>query len=63
MKKQKVMSQIKGQGKISEKQLNKVKRDNLPEEEFRIMIVKIIQDFGKRMGAKIKRCNKCLPKT
>ena len=49
MKKQKVMSQIKGQGKISEKQLNKVKRDNLPEEEFRIMIVKIIQDLRKTM--------------
>ena len=26
---------------------------NLPEKEFRIMIVKMIQDLGKRMEAKI----------
>ena len=28
---------------------------NLPEQEFRIMIVKMIQDFGKRMEAKIEK--------
>ena len=28
---------------------------NLPEKEFRIMTVKVIQDFGKRMEAKIKK--------
>ena len=27
----------------------------LPEKEFRIMIVKMIQDLGKRMEAKIER--------
>ena len=27
---------------------------NLPEKEFRIMIVKMIQDLGKRMEAKIE---------
>ena len=27
---------------------------NLPEKEFRIMIVKVIQDLGKRMEAKIE---------
>ena len=27
---------------------------NLPEKEFRIMILKMIQDLGKRMEAKIK---------
>ena len=36
----------------------------LPEKEFRIMIVKIIQDLGKRMEAKIEKmqemCNKDL---
>ena len=41
MKKQKVMSQMKGQDKIPEKQLNEVEIGNLPE-EFRIMIVKMI---------------------
>ena len=42
MKKLKVISQIKGQDKIPVKQLNKVEIDNLPEKEFRIMIVKMI---------------------
>ena len=36
----------------------------LPEKEFRIMIVKMIQDLGKRMEAKIEKmqemCNKDL---
>ena len=49
MKKQKVMSQVKGQDKTPEKQLNEVEIGNLPEKEFRIMIVKIIQDLGKTM--------------
>ena len=42
MKKQKVMSQMKGQDKIPDKQLNEVDIDNLPEKEFRIMTVKMI---------------------
>ena len=49
MKKQKVMTQMKGQGKTSEKQLNEVERGNFPEKEFRTMIVKMIQDLGKTM--------------
>ena len=49
MKKQKVMTQMKGQGKTSEKQLNEVEIGNLPEKEFTIMIVKMIQDLGKTM--------------
>ena len=49
MKKQKVTSQMKGQDKAPEKQLNSVELGNLPEKEFRIMIVKMIQDLGKIM--------------
>ena len=49
MKKQKAVSQMKGQGKTPEKQLNEVEIGNLPEKEFRIMIVKMIQDLRKRM--------------
>ena len=52
MKKQKVMSQIKGQDKILEKQLNAVEIGNLPVKEFRIMMVRLIQDLRKRMEAK-----------
>ena len=47
MKKQKFMSQMKGQIKTSEKQLNEVAIGNLPEKEFSIMIVKMIQDLRK----------------
>ena len=49
MKKKKVMSQMKGQDKTPEKQLSEVEIGNLPEKEFRIMIVKTIQDLGKTM--------------
>ena len=51
MKKQKVMSQMKGQDKTPDKQLNEVETGNLPEKEFRIVIVKVIQDLGKTMQA------------
>ena len=49
MKKQKVLSQMKGQDKIPVKQLNEVEIGNLPENDFRIMIVKMIQDIRKTM--------------
>ena len=43
------MSQIKGQVKTLEKQLNEVDIGELQEKEFRIMTLKMIQDLGKRM--------------
>ena len=46
---------MKEQDKTPEEQLSKVEIGNLPEKEFRIMIVKIIQDLGKRMEANIKK--------
>ena len=46
---------MKEQDKTPEKQLNEVEIGNLPEKTFRIMIVKIIQDLGKRMEAKIEK--------
>ena len=49
MKMQQIMSQVKGQDKASEKQLNEVKIGILPEKKIRIMIVKMIQDLGKRI--------------
>ena len=42
MKKQKVMSQMKGQDKIPEKQVKEVEIGNLPEKECRIMTVNMI---------------------
>ena len=41
--------QMKGQDKTPERQLNEVEIGKLPGKEFRIMIVKMIQDLGKRM--------------
>ena len=55
MKRQRTLHQIKEQDKTPEKQLNEVEIGNLPDKEFRIMIVKMIQDPGKRMEAKIER--------
>ena len=54
MKRQRAMYQMKEQDKTPEKQLNEVEICNLPEKEFRIMIVRMIQDLGKRMEAKIE---------
>ena len=68
MKKQIIMSQMKGQDKIPEKRkktqkpknINGEEIGNLPEKEFRIMIVKVIQDLRKTMEARLRRCKKCL---
>ena len=49
------MYQMKEQDKTPEKQLNEVEIGNLLEKEFRIMIVKMIQDIGKTMEAKIEK--------
>ena len=48
---QRTLYQMKEQYKTPEKQLNEVEIGNLPEKEFRIIIVKTIQDLGKRMEA------------
>ena len=53
MKMQKFMFQMKGQDKIPEKKkkkLNEVEICNIPEKEFRIMIVKMIQGKGEENG-------------
>ena len=55
------MSGMKGQDKISEKQLNEVEIGNLPEKEFRIMTV-MIQDLKKRMEANIEKMQEFLTK-
>ena len=43
------MSQLKGQDKTPEKQPNEVEIGHVLEKEFRIMIVKMIQDLRKTM--------------
>ena len=55
MKRQRTMYQMKEQDKTPEKQLNEVEIGNIREKEFRPMIVKMIQDLGKKMQAKIEK--------
>ena len=54
MKWQKNIFQKKEQNKTQE-QLSEVEIDNLPEEEFSIMIIKMIRDLRKRMKAQIEK--------
>ena len=53
---------MKGQDKTLEKQLYKVEIGNLPEKEFRIVIVKMIQDLRKRMEAKTEKMQEMFTK-
>ena len=54
------MSQMKGQDKIPKKQLDEIDIGNLPEQEFIIMIVKMIQDLRKTMNKMQEMYNKDL---
>ena len=56
------MSQMKGQDEIPEKQLNEVETGNLSEKEFRIIILKMSQNLGKRMEAKNEKMQEMFTK-
>ena len=56
------MYQIKEQDKTPEKQLNKGEIGHLPEKEFKIMIMKMIQTSEKEWRKRSRRCKKCLTK-
>ena len=62
MRKQKVMSQMKRQDKTPEKQINEVETGNLPEKEFSVMMVNMIQDLSKRLEAKIEKVQEMFTK-
>ena len=62
MKKQNIMSQMKGQNKMPEKQLKDMVIGNLKEKELRIMIVKMIQNLRKTMEAKIEKMQEMFSK-
>ena len=49
------MSKIKKQDKTLEEQLSEVEISNLHEKDFRIMIVRMIQDLRKKLEAKINK--------
>ena len=62
MKRQRAIHQMMEQEKAPEKQLNEVEIGNLAEKEFRIMIVKMIQNLGIRMEAKIEKIQEMINK-
>ena len=49
------MQQLKEQSKNPPDQTNEEEIGSLPEKEFRVMIVKMMQDLRKRMEAKIEK--------
>ena len=49
------MLETKKQGKNLQDQINEEEIGNLPEKEFRVMIIKMIQNLGNRMEAQIKK--------
>ena len=55
MRWQKNMSQMKEQGKNIQDQINEEEIGNLPEKEFRVMIVKMIQNLRNRTEAWIEK--------
>ena len=63
MRQQKNMYQVKEQDKTPEEQLTEVEIGNLSEKEFRVMIVKRIQDIEKDWRHRLRRYNKCLTNT
>ena len=56
------MFQRKEKDEIPEKQLTEVETGNLPEKEFRIMLVKMIQNVGGKWRQRFRRYKKWLTK-
>ena len=56
------MSQIKDQGKNLQDQINEEELRNLPEKEFRVMIVKMIQISEIEWRHRLRKYKKCLTK-
>ena len=49
------MSQMKEQGKNLQEHINEEEIGNLPEKDFRVMTVKMIQNLRKRMETRIEK--------
>ena len=60
MRKQRNMQQMKEQGKNPPDQTNEEEIDSLPEKDFRVTIVKMIQSLGKRIDKMQETFNKDL---
>ena len=56
------MSHMKEHSKTPEEQISGVEMGNLPEKEFRVTIVNMIQDLGKRMEAQTEKIQEMFTK-
>ena len=56
------MLETKQQGENPQAQINEEEIGNLPEKQFRVMIVKLIQDLGNRMEAQIEKIQEMVNK-
>ena len=70
MKRQRTTQQVKEHEKCSPSQTKQEEKGNLPEKEFRIMIIKVIQNLESKiklkinsMETRIERRKKCLTRT
>ena len=52
MKRQRTITQIREQGKNPEKQLSDLEIISLQEKDFRLMMLKVIQDIGNKLEAR-----------
>ena len=62
MKRQRTMIQIRDKEKTSEKQLSDMENNSLQEKDFRLMIVKMMQDIGNKLEAKMDNLQETLSK-
>ena len=53
---------MKEQGKNLQDQINEEEIGNLPEKEFRVMIVKVLQNLGKTVEARIEKIQEMFKK-
>jgi len=62
MKRQRNITQIRDKEKTSEKQLSDMENNSLQEKDFRLMIVKMMQDIGNKLEAKMDNLQETLSK-
>ena len=48
------MLQMKEQNKTSEKELNEMEVSNLPDEEFKVMVIKLLTELERRMNEHVR---------
>ena len=58
MKKQENVFQIKEQDKPPETELSKIEISNLPDKEFKAMIIKMLNELGRRMNEHCEKLNR-----